>query len=253
MDHHDDVRSSLQRFAITRGLIASVSVVGVVDERRQSRGVRRSPRCRRGSHRPPGSVRRQCPAARRPWRRGAGCVMPASTTARRCPLIMTRRTPVRTAERPMKTVATSCLLFAIGVGVNLTFGRRGFLPLDQSIVFDGGWRLVSGQVPFHDLRRAQRPRAVGHPGRVRQRARCPLVRVLPPCIYRQRAVRDRGLRSAEGVRSNACGGGWRRRAERVLLLSTGGHSVHGSAFVLLHDADVPGRRVGNRRGGHGGS
>jgi hypothetical protein len=51
----------------------------------------------------------------------------------------------------MKTVATSCLLFAIGVGVNLTFGRRGFLPLDQSIVFDGGWRLVSGQVPFHDF------------------------------------------------------------------------------------------------------
>ena len=51
----------------------------------------------------------------------------------------------------MKTVATSCLLFAIGLGVNLTFGRRGFLPLDQSIVFDGGWRLVSGQVPFHDF------------------------------------------------------------------------------------------------------
>ena len=44
----------------------------------------------------------------------------------------------------MKTVATSCLLFAIGVGVNLTFARKGFLPLDQSIVFDGGWRLVSG-------------------------------------------------------------------------------------------------------------
>ena len=51
----------------------------------------------------------------------------------------------------MKTVATSCLLFAIGLGVNLTFGRRGFLPLDQSIVFDGGWRLVSGQIPFHDF------------------------------------------------------------------------------------------------------
>ena len=51
----------------------------------------------------------------------------------------------------MKTVATLCLLFAIGVGVNLTFGRKGFLPLDQSIVFDGGWRLLSGQVPFHDF------------------------------------------------------------------------------------------------------
>lgn len=51
----------------------------------------------------------------------------------------------------MKSVATVCLLFAIGVGVNLTFGRRGFLPLDQSIVFDGGWRLISGQVPFRDF------------------------------------------------------------------------------------------------------
>jgi hypothetical protein len=51
----------------------------------------------------------------------------------------------------MRTVATLCLLFAIGVGVNLTFGRRGYLPLDQSIVFDGGWRLLSGQVPFRDF------------------------------------------------------------------------------------------------------
>src|SRR5688572_6635408 len=51
----------------------------------------------------------------------------------------------------MKSVATACLLFAIGAGVNLTFGRRGFLPLDQSIVFDGGWRLMSGQVPFRDF------------------------------------------------------------------------------------------------------
>jgi len=51
----------------------------------------------------------------------------------------------------MKSVATACLLFAIGVGVNLTVGPRGFLPLDQSIVFDGGWRLLSGQVPFRDF------------------------------------------------------------------------------------------------------
>ena len=51
----------------------------------------------------------------------------------------------------MKTVAAVCLLFAIGVVVNLTYGPRGFLPLDQSIVFDGGWRLLSGQVPFRDF------------------------------------------------------------------------------------------------------
>jgi hypothetical protein len=43
MDHHDDVGASLQRFAITGGLIAAVAVVGVVDERRQpkTRGDRR--------------------------------------------------------------------------------------------------------------------------------------------------------------------------------------------------------------------
>ena len=51
----------------------------------------------------------------------------------------------------MKTGAVCVLLFALGVGVNLSFGRHGFFPLDQSIVFDGGWRLLSGQVPFRDF------------------------------------------------------------------------------------------------------
>lgn len=43
------------------------------------------------------------------------------------------------------------LLFTLGVAVNLHFGRRGFLPLDQSIVFDGGWRMLNGQLPFRDF------------------------------------------------------------------------------------------------------
>ncbi len=30
-------------------------------------------------------------------------------------------------------------------------GRLGFMPLDQSIIFDGGWRVLSGQVPFADF------------------------------------------------------------------------------------------------------
>jgi hypothetical protein len=42
-------------------------------------------------------------------------------------------------------------LFVLGVAVNLHFGRRGFLPLDQSIAFDGGWRLLNGQLPFRDF------------------------------------------------------------------------------------------------------
>lgn len=51
----------------------------------------------------------------------------------------------------MKTGAIVLGLFVLGVGVNLVFGRRGFMPLDHSIVFDGGWRLLSGQVPFRDF------------------------------------------------------------------------------------------------------
>jgi hypothetical protein len=51
----------------------------------------------------------------------------------------------------MKTGANVLGLFVLGVGINLVFGRRGFMPLDHSIVFDGGWRLLSGQVPFRDF------------------------------------------------------------------------------------------------------
>lgn len=42
------------------------------------------------------------------------------------------------------------LLLGFGIGVCLYCGRRGYMPLDQSIVFDGGWRILCGQVPFRD-------------------------------------------------------------------------------------------------------
>ena len=38
-----------------------------------------------------------------------------------------------------------------GAGLALHYGRVGFMPLDQSIVFDGGWRVLSGQVPVRDF------------------------------------------------------------------------------------------------------
>jgi len=41
--------------------------------------------------------------------------------------------------------------FVVGFVVNLTFARMGFMPLDASIVFDGGWRIFSGQVPWRDF------------------------------------------------------------------------------------------------------
>ena len=42
-------------------------------------------------------------------------------------------------------------VFLFGVGNCLYYGREGLMPLDQSIVFDAGWRIVSGQVPFRDF------------------------------------------------------------------------------------------------------
>ena len=42
-------------------------------------------------------------------------------------------------------------LVIAGLVVNLGFARMGFMPLDASIVFDGGWRILSGQVPWRDF------------------------------------------------------------------------------------------------------
>ena len=30
-------------------------------------------------------------------------------------------------------------------------GMRGFFAMDQSIVFDGGWRVLQGQIPYKDF------------------------------------------------------------------------------------------------------
>jgi hypothetical protein len=49
------------------------------------------------------------------------------------------------------TSATVAALFVLGLALNLFYGRRGFMPIDQGIVFDGAWRLMSGQVPFRDF------------------------------------------------------------------------------------------------------
>jgi hypothetical protein len=45
------------------------------------------------------------------------------------------------------------LLALSGVAFYLTFqaGRRGFYPFDQSILFDGSYRVLSGQVPYRDF------------------------------------------------------------------------------------------------------
>ena len=43
------------------------------------------------------------------------------------------------------------LLFAGSAGLAYHYGHVGFMPLDQSIVFDGGWRVLSGQLPHRDF------------------------------------------------------------------------------------------------------
>ena len=55
------------------------------------------------------------------------------------------------AERPLwRRAAAPSALFLFAALVSLYYGRRGWMPLDHSIVFDGGWRVLSGQVPFRD-------------------------------------------------------------------------------------------------------
>jgi hypothetical protein len=57
------------------------------------------------------------------------------------------------ASRPRLAarVALTLLLFAWGTALSIHYGRVGLMPLDQSIVFDGAWRILSGQVPFRDF------------------------------------------------------------------------------------------------------
>lgn len=47
--------------------------------------------------------------------------------------------------------ALAVVAVVFGLLLSLHYGRVGYMPLDQSIVFDGGWRVLSGQVPFRDF------------------------------------------------------------------------------------------------------
>jgi hypothetical protein len=48
------------------------------------------------------------------------------------------------------TLVDSRSVFVLGVAVNLYFGRRGFAR-SSGIAFDGGWRMLNGQMPFRDF------------------------------------------------------------------------------------------------------
>ena len=53
--------------------------------------------------------------------------------------------------KKLKTFSLYGGLFLIGTVFCLYYGRMGFAPFEQSIVFDGGWRILSGQIPFRDF------------------------------------------------------------------------------------------------------
>lgn len=57
----------------------------------------------------------------------------------------------RSPNRPSFEYAALPLLAGFGAALTLFYGRTGFMPLDHSIVFDGAWRLLSGQVPYLDF------------------------------------------------------------------------------------------------------
>lgn len=54
-------------------------------------------------------------------------------------------------EGRVAAITPPALLALWGGGVSLWYGRVGFHPLDHSIVFDGAWRLLCGQLPFRDF------------------------------------------------------------------------------------------------------
>ncbi|MDP4200635.1 MAG: hypothetical protein Q8922_09415 [Bacteroidota bacterium] len=51
----------------------------------------------------------------------------------------------------IRLILALVFLFVIGGALVFWYGRIGFLPSNQSIIFDGGWRILSGQIPFRDF------------------------------------------------------------------------------------------------------
>jgi hypothetical protein len=53
--------------------------------------------------------------------------------------------------RYISALILSLVLFLAGTLYCLYYGRIGYMPMDSSIVFDGGWRILCGQAPFRDF------------------------------------------------------------------------------------------------------
>ncbi|TGK10526.1 hypothetical protein EHO58_00665 [Leptospira selangorensis] len=60
-------------------------------------------------------------------------------------------TSIESWNPPFSNILIPCFILIFGFFYNLYFALIGFQPLDGSIVFDGGWRILNGQIPFKDF------------------------------------------------------------------------------------------------------
>lgn len=51
----------------------------------------------------------------------------------------------------VRVIVLSVILLVAGIFYCLYYGRIGYMPQDSAAVFDGGWRILSGQIPFLDF------------------------------------------------------------------------------------------------------
>lgn len=59
--------------------------------------------------------------------------------------------PSAPTHRPRRRPFEAVLLVLAAAGMVWHTGHRGFMPLDHAVTFDGGWRVLSGQVPLLDF------------------------------------------------------------------------------------------------------
>ena len=131
--------------------------------------------------------------------------------------------------------------------VNAYYGPRGFMPLDHSVVFDGGWRTLAARSPSATTRRPTRSPIIA-PGAVLPGVRRHMEGVRAPRHRFQRALRSPRLRSPAAR--------WRPAARRRALRGLSGlvfypplgvpfHDQHAFFFVLLAiTLGVAARRAG---------
>ncbi|TGN00185.1 ArnT family glycosyltransferase [Leptospira dzoumogneensis] len=65
--------------------------------------------------------------------------------------LLKANTTIESWDPSFSNILIPCSIFLFGFFYNLHFALIGFQPLDGSIVFDGGWRILNGQIPFKDF------------------------------------------------------------------------------------------------------